>query len=173
MKMNPRDVQGPERGEQRSSSVFHPRACAVRNLAARDLSTNLPALQTGQVAGVQLTLDVELPGGERMQGVSSERLALPHPFAPGHFVVGGAWVGRVDSIVHDITLAFDDGSIGKVPIGEVPTEEVLIAEVLIAEMLMLGVPVTARLPSTINHARCLGDDAPCLQLDTLRAVHCR
>ena len=101
-------------GEDEGRSISYPIACAVTNRQLAISARPLPALQTGQVAGVQLSLDVELPGGERMQGVSSERLALPHPFAPGHFVVGGAWVGRVDSIVHDITLAFDDGSIGKV-----------------------------------------------------------
>lgn len=37
-----------------------------------------------------------------------------HPFAPGHFVVGGAWVGRVDAIEHHVTIAFDNGMVAKV-----------------------------------------------------------
>jgi hypothetical protein len=37
-----------------------------------------------------------------------------HPFAPGHFVVGGAWVGRIDAIEHNLTIAFDNGMVVRV-----------------------------------------------------------
>ncbi len=43
---------------------------------------------------MHLTVDVELPDRQRLAGLSCERLALAHPFAPGHFVVGGAWVAQ-------------------------------------------------------------------------------
>ena len=37
-----------------------------------------------------------------------------HPFAPGHFVVGGAWVGRIDAIEHNLVIAFDNGMVVRV-----------------------------------------------------------
>ena len=40
--------------------------------------------------------------------------AQVHPFAPGHFVVGGAWVGRIDAIEHNLTIAFDNGMVVRV-----------------------------------------------------------
>lgn len=63
---------------------------------------------------MHLEVDVRDAFGARINGLPSTRLARRHPFAPGHFVVGGHWVGRIESIGHDVTIAFDDGTVVKV-----------------------------------------------------------
>lgn len=63
------------------------------------------ASQTGVVVGLHMLVDLQSDGGALMRGVSSERLATPHPFYPGQFVMGGGWVGRVDSIRHDVRFS--------------------------------------------------------------------
>jgi len=63
---------------------------------------------------VHLEVDVRDASGARINGLPSTRLARRHPFAPGHFVVGGFWVGHIESIRHDVTIAFDDGTVVKV-----------------------------------------------------------
>ena len=43
--------------------------------------------------------------GALLTDVPSQRLAAVHPFVPGHFVIGGGWVGRISSILHDVRSA--------------------------------------------------------------------
>lgn len=52
-----------------------------------------------------MLVDLQPEKGPPLLGVSSERLAALHPFAPGHFVIGGGWVGRLESIRHDVRFA--------------------------------------------------------------------
>ena len=52
-----------------------------------------------------MMVDLQPEKGPPLLGVSSERLAALHPFAPGHFVIGGGWVGRLESIRHDVRFA--------------------------------------------------------------------
>lgn len=87
---------------------------AVQQDCDQSISDCLAGMQTGQVTGVHLVVDVREAAGTVRRGVPSTRLARPHPFAPGHFVVGGAWVGRIDAIEHHVTIAFDNGMVAKV-----------------------------------------------------------
>lgn len=100
---------------------------ADRSLVAGDIvaPVRAPLGQTGQVTGVHLVVDVRGGSGTICRGVPSTRLARPHPFAPGHFVVGGAWVGRIDAIEHHVTIAFDNGMVAKL-MGQAAQDELSI-----------------------------------------------
>lgn len=60
------------------------------------------AVQTGVVVDMHMLVDLQPEEGAITSGVPSERLAALHLFSPGQFVIGGGWVGRVDSIRHDV-----------------------------------------------------------------------
>ncbi len=55
------------------------------------------------MVGEHATVDVRHRDGRVERDVPAERLTAVHPFAPGQFVVGGGWVGRIDSIRHDVS----------------------------------------------------------------------
>jgi hypothetical protein len=57
-------------------------------------------------------VDVRHRDGRVERDVPAERLASVHPFAPGQFVVGGGWVGRIDSIRHDVRMIQPAASAG-------------------------------------------------------------
>jgi hypothetical protein len=61
-------------------------------------STRLTFFQTGSVIGVKLFVDLEWTNGTRMMRVPSDRLQHIRPFRPGHFVVYGNWLGRVEDV---------------------------------------------------------------------------
>ena len=64
-------------------------------------------LQTGSVVEVHMRVDLRrADDGALLTDVLSERLAAVHPFVPGHFVIGGGWVGRISSILHDVRSAY-------------------------------------------------------------------
>ena len=60
-------------------------------------------LQTGVVEGLHMQVDVKPAEGGLLQGIPSDRLTVLHPFSPGQFVIGGGWVGRVESIRHNVS----------------------------------------------------------------------
>ena len=54
--------------------------------------------QTGSVINVKLFVDLEWTNGTRMRMVPSDRLQHIRPFRPGHYVVHGNWLGRVEEV---------------------------------------------------------------------------
>ena len=70
------------------------------------------AMQTGVVECLHMKVDVKTAEGTILSNISSDRLSGLHPFSPSQFVIGGGWVGRVESIRHDVrpSSPLEDGS---------------------------------------------------------------
>eukprot|EP00249_Psilotum_nudum_P022620 c28586_g2_i1 orf=186-2339(+) len=69
-----------------------------------------PHGQTGTVVNVDLLVDLELHNGEVLRGVDSRKLKQVRAFAVGDYVIKDYWLGRVDEVVDNVTVMFDDGS---------------------------------------------------------------
>lgn len=77
-------------------------------------SVSDPTGQLGQVVDVDITVDLRTGNGDTIRGVSSRDLRRVTEFTVGDFVVSGCWLGRVDEVVDNVTVLFDDGSVCKV-----------------------------------------------------------
>eukprot|EP00898_Chlorokybus_atmophyticus_P004959 jgi/Chlat1/5464/Chrsp36S05424 len=73
-----------------------------------------PLGQTGTVTGVQLLLDLELGTDCRLQMVPAQQLQHVRPFRVGNYVLYGLWLGRVEEVVDNVTIRFEDGCVCKV-----------------------------------------------------------
>ncbi|KAL2612071.1 hypothetical protein R1flu_023763 [Riccia fluitans] len=89
-----------------------------------------PLGQTGTVVDVEMKVDLEYPNGEIIKDVNSRRLRRVRAFALGDYVIHDSWIGRVDEVVDNVTVMFDDGAKCKVhradPIRLIPDSESLI-----------------------------------------------
>ncbi|KAH7518397.1 probable ubiquitin-conjugating enzyme E2 23 [Ziziphus jujuba] len=70
--------------------------------------------QVGVVVDVNITVDLLAPDGSIIRDVSSKDLKRVRDFTVGDYVVLGPWLGRVDDILDNVTVLFDDGSVCKV-----------------------------------------------------------
>ncbi|KAJ6395673.1 hypothetical protein OIU77_020849 [Salix suchowensis] len=77
-------------------------------------SASDPTGQVGVVVGVNISVDLLAPYGSVIRDVSSKDLVRVSEFTVGDYVVFGPWLGRVDDVVDDVTVLFDDGSVCKV-----------------------------------------------------------
>ncbi|KAJ3690378.1 hypothetical protein LUZ61_019542 [Rhynchospora tenuis] len=77
-------------------------------------SVSDPTGQLGQVVDVDITVDLRTGNGDMLRGVSSRGLKRVTEFTVGDFVVSGCWLGRVDEVIDNVTVLFDDGSVCKV-----------------------------------------------------------
>jgi ubiquitin-conjugating enzyme E2 O len=77
-------------------------------------SVSDPTGQLGQVVDVDITVDLRTGNGDIIRGVSSRDLRRVTEFTVGDFVVSGCWLGRVDEVIDNVTVLFDDGSVCKV-----------------------------------------------------------
>lgn len=69
-----------------------------------------PSGQTGIVVNVDLTVDLLTPTSTTIKNISSRSLQRIRAFAVGDYVIHGPWLGRVDEVVDNVTVMFDDGS---------------------------------------------------------------
>ncbi|KAJ6402991.1 hypothetical protein OIU84_014995 [Salix udensis] len=76
-------------------------------------SASDPTGQVGVVVDVNISVDLLAPYGSVIKDVSSKDLVRVSEFTVGDYVVFGPWLGRVDDVVDDVTVLFDDGSVCK------------------------------------------------------------
>ncbi|XP_010922564.1 probable ubiquitin-conjugating enzyme E2 23 [Elaeis guineensis] len=87
-----------------------------RNFLHGDMvaSASDPTGQMGLVVDVNIMVDLLTANGEIIKNVSSRDLKRIREFTVGDFVVFGPWLGRVDDVLDNVTVLFDDGSVCKV-----------------------------------------------------------
>ncbi|XP_038723432.1 probable ubiquitin-conjugating enzyme E2 23 isoform X2 [Tripterygium wilfordii] len=73
-----------------------------------------PTGQIGVVVDVNIFVDLLASDGSIMKNVSSRNLKRVRDFAVGDHVILGPWLGRVDDVLDNVTVLFDDGSRCKV-----------------------------------------------------------
>lgn len=73
-----------------------------------------PTGQVGVVVDVNISVDLLPIDGSVIEQVSSRDLKRVRDFAVGDYVVLGPWLGRVDDVLDNVTVSFDDGSLCKV-----------------------------------------------------------
>uniref|UniRef100_A0A2P2JDJ1 Uncharacterized protein MANES_04G071900 n=1 Tax=Rhizophora mucronata TaxID=61149 RepID=A0A2P2JDJ1_RHIMU len=77
-------------------------------------SASDPTGQVGVVVDVNISVDLLAHDGSIVKDVSSRDLKRVREFAVGDYVVHGAWLGRVDDVLDNVTVLVDDGSVCKV-----------------------------------------------------------
>lgn len=73
-----------------------------------------PTGQLGVVVDVNISVDLFGSKGSRFSDVSSKDLKRVRDFTVGDYVVLGPWLGRIDDVLDNVTVLFDDGSVCKV-----------------------------------------------------------
>ncbi|XP_059647458.1 probable ubiquitin-conjugating enzyme E2 23 [Cornus florida] len=73
-----------------------------------------PTGQVGVVVDVNISVDLLTNDGSILKDVSSRNVKRVRDFAVGDYVVFGPWLGRVDDVLDNVTVLFDDGSVCKV-----------------------------------------------------------
>lgn len=96
-----------ETTEKLTSLLVVDRALLHGNIVAK---ANDPLGQTGMVISVDVKADLQHPSGKKMLGVDTKILRQPRDIIYGRYVVKGIWLGRVENVVDDVVLVFDDGS---------------------------------------------------------------
>lgn len=69
-----------------------------------------PSGQTGLVVNVDLMVDLVTLTSATIKNISSRNLQRIRAFAVDDYVIHGPWLGRVDEVVDNVTVIFDDGS---------------------------------------------------------------
>ncbi|PWA61009.1 ubiquitin-conjugating enzyme 23 [Artemisia annua] len=70
--------------------------------------------QVGVVVDVNISVDLSTIDGTITNNVSSRDLKRVRDFQVGDHVVFGPWLGRIDDVLDNVTVMFDDGSVCKV-----------------------------------------------------------
>lgn len=73
-----------------------------------------PTGQVGLVVDVNISVDLLSSDGSVVKDVSTRDVKRVRDITVGDYVVSGPWLGRVDDVVDNVTVLFDDGSICKV-----------------------------------------------------------
>lgn len=73
-----------------------------------------PTGQVGVVIDVDIFADMLAHDNSMVKDVSSKELRRVREFAVGDYIVLGPWLGRVDDVLDNVTVLFDDGSVCKV-----------------------------------------------------------
>ncbi|KAM6540719.1 hypothetical protein CsatB_005166 [Cannabis sativa] len=73
-----------------------------------------PSGQVGVVVDVNMFVDLLAHDGSIVKDVSSKELKRVRDFTVGDYAVLGPWLGRIDDILDNVTVLFDDGSMCKV-----------------------------------------------------------
>ncbi|KAF2297693.1 hypothetical protein GH714_002283 [Hevea brasiliensis] len=82
-----------------------------------------PSGQMGRVVNVKMFVDLENVHGKVTKDVDSKNLLKILSVSVGDYVVHGPWIGRVDKIVDNVIIIFDDGTKCEVTADE--TEQLL------------------------------------------------
>ncbi|ESQ50824.1 hypothetical protein EUTSA_v10022524mg [Eutrema salsugineum] len=77
-------------------------------------SASEPTGQVGVVVDVNISVDLLAPDGSIHKDISTKKLKRVRDFAVGDYVVHGPWLGRIDDVLDNVTVLFDDGSMCKV-----------------------------------------------------------
>ncbi|KZV52392.1 hypothetical protein F511_33355 [Dorcoceras hygrometricum] len=77
-------------------------------------ATSDPTGQVGIVVDVSITVDLLMHDGSVLKDQSSKDLKRIREFTVGDHVVLGPWLGRIEDVVDNVTVLFDDGSVCKV-----------------------------------------------------------
>lgn len=77
-------------------------------------AASYPTGQVGVVVDVNIYVDLLAQDGSIVKDVSSKDLKRIRDFTVGDYVVLGPWLGRVDDVLDNVTVLFDDGSVCKV-----------------------------------------------------------
>ncbi|KAF7841266.1 putative ubiquitin-conjugating enzyme E2 23 [Senna tora] len=77
-------------------------------------SASDPTGQVGVVVDVNISVDLLASDGSMVKEVSSKDLKRIRDFTVGDHVVLGPWLGRIDDVLDNVTVLFDDGSVCKV-----------------------------------------------------------
>ena len=104
-------IDGSEKTEDIDDVVVVDRSFLHGDLVA---SASDPTGQMGLVVDVNLVVDLQVPNGDLIKGVSSKHLRRIREFNVGDYVVSGPWLGRVDEVLDNVNVLFDDGSVCKV-----------------------------------------------------------
>ncbi|KAG2595949.1 hypothetical protein PVAP13_5KG119700 [Panicum virgatum] len=104
-------IDGSEKTEDIDDVVVVDRSFLHGDLVA---SASDPTGQMGLVVDVNLVVDVQAANGSLIKGVSSKDLRRIREFNVGDYVVSGPWLGRVDEVLDNVNVLFDDGSVCKV-----------------------------------------------------------
>ncbi|XP_071701637.1 probable ubiquitin-conjugating enzyme E2 23 [Rutidosis leptorrhynchoides] len=70
--------------------------------------------QVGVVVDVNIAVDLSTMDGTILTNVSSKDLKRVRDFQVGDYVILGPWLGRIDDVLDNVTVMFDDGSVCKV-----------------------------------------------------------
>ncbi|KAL9238412.1 hypothetical protein vseg_012837 [Gypsophila vaccaria] len=73
-----------------------------------------PTGQVGLVVDVNMTVALLAPDDFIVKNISSTDVKRVREITVGDYVVSGPWLGRVDDVLDNVTVLFDDGSICKV-----------------------------------------------------------
>lgn len=73
-----------------------------------------PTGQVGVVVDVNISVDLLTTDGSVINDVSSRNLKRVKDFTVGDYIVLGPWLGRIDDVLDNVTVLFDDGSVCKV-----------------------------------------------------------
>ena len=73
-----------------------------------------PTGQVGVVVDVNMSIDLLAHDGSIVKDVSSKELKRVRDFTVGDYVVLGPWLGRIDDVLDNVTVLFDDSSVCKV-----------------------------------------------------------
>ncbi|KAK8564355.1 hypothetical protein V6N12_036481 [Hibiscus sabdariffa] len=70
--------------------------------------------QVGVVVDVNISVDLLAPDGSTIKDIPTRDLQRVRDFAVGDYVVLGPWLGRIDDVLDNVNVLFDDGSECKV-----------------------------------------------------------
>ncbi|XP_039019310.1 probable ubiquitin-conjugating enzyme E2 23 [Hibiscus syriacus] len=70
--------------------------------------------QVGVVVDVNISVDLLAPDGSTIKDISTRDLQRVRDFAVGDYVVLGPWLGRIDDVLDNVNVLFDDGAECKV-----------------------------------------------------------
>jgi ubiquitin-conjugating enzyme E2 O len=104
-------IDGSEKTEDIDAVVVVDRSFLHGDLVA---SASDPTGQMGLVVDVNLVVDLQVANGDMIKGVSSKDLRRIRKFNVGDYVVSGPWLGRVDEVLDNVNVLFDDGSVCKI-----------------------------------------------------------
>ncbi|KAK3163760.1 hypothetical protein QOZ80_1AG0007990 [Eleusine coracana subsp. coracana] len=104
-------IDGSEKTEDFADVVVVDRSFLHGDLVA---SASDPTGQVGLVVDVDLVVDLQAANGDIIKGISSKDLKRIREFNVGDYVVSGPWIGRVDEVLDNVNVLFDDGSVCKV-----------------------------------------------------------
>ncbi|KAL3514983.1 hypothetical protein ACH5RR_021885 [Cinchona calisaya] len=73
-----------------------------------------PTGQVGVVVDVDISVDLLTHEGSVIGDICARDLKRVRDFTVGDYVVLGPWIGRIDDVLDNVTVLFDDGSVCKV-----------------------------------------------------------